>query len=173
MSNYYLLALILFLGLKSMAQDVHDVYQGKNDLKTISGLVSAAYESISGEKGTSRQLASVKSLYTSKGIISKNSTVNGISSREVLSLDEFHDRFSEIREYSFYEEEIKREVRIFGTIASVWSSYQIRNEKNGEIVHRGINSMQLHFVDDRWWIISWIWDRENQSNRIPASFDSY
>nr|WP_297913304.1 hypothetical protein [uncultured Allomuricauda sp.] len=88
-------------------------------------------------------------------------------------MDKFYEGMGDLRESGFFEEEINREVRIFGNMAHVWSTYQVRHHKNGPVVRRGINSIQLHFKDNRWWIVSWGWDGESEENRIPASFDSY
>ncbi len=164
--------ILLFIGQTLSAQQ-NGKYPIASDVESLSGILSAAYDAISGEEGTLRQLERIKSLYAPNGIISKNSVNNGIVDREVMNLDEFHKGFANQREYSFYEEEINREVRIFGTIATVWSTYQIRNEKNGPIKSRGINNIQLHFKDNRWWILCWSWDVEKENNKIPSTFDSH
>lgn len=170
-NSYLSIVLFLFSSFTVIAQK--NTYPLPKDVVTLSGIIEAAYDAISGEEGSPRQVNRIKSLYIPNGIISKNSVIDGSYSREVLTIDEFQKRFPAIRKSSFYEEEINREVRIFGTIASVWSSYQIRNAKNGPIVHRGINNIQLHFKDSRWWIVSWSWDAETEKNKIPASFDIY
>ncbi|MEO1653853.1 MAG: hypothetical protein AAFU64_09925 [Bacteroidota bacterium] len=171
MKRYFLAALLLFSGLSTMAQT--NKYPIPSDVATLSGIISAAYDAISGEKGSPRQLERIKSLYAAPGIISKNSVINGIQDREVMGIDAFHQRFAKLREYDFYEEEINREVRIFGSIATVWSTYQIRQTKDGPIFSRGINCLQLHYKNKRWWILSWSWDVEREGNVIPRTFDSY
>ena len=51
--------------------------------------------------------------------------------------------------------------RRFGNIAHVWSTYEGRREPGGEILFRGINSIQLfRHPDEGWKIISMIWDNE-------------
>lgn len=154
-------------------QDKNEVYFPLEDVATLSGIITIAYNGISGEAGTSRQLEKMKSLYAPNAIIFKNTSIKGKPSRKVLTLNEFYSEMGNIRESGFFEEEINREVRIFGNIAQVWSTYQVRHDKNGPIIRRGINSLQLHFKDNRWWILSWGWDGESETNRIPTSFDSY
>lgn len=144
-----------------------------DDLKTLSGIISIAYHGISGEAGTSRQLEMMKTLYAPNAIIFKNTKAEGKPSREVLTLDEFYAGMKDLRRSGFFESEINREVRIFGDIAHVWSTYEIQHKANGPIASRGINSMQLHFNDNRWWIISWGWENESDENRIPDTFDSH
>lgn len=168
--SYLILILFSVSGLAAAAQG------GTNppeDYETLSGILAVAYEAISGEAGSPRPVKRIQSLYIPNGLVSKDVFVDGSYDREVLTIDEFQQRFPKIRESAFYEEEVNREVRIFGSIASVWSTYQIRNVKDGPIVHRGINSIQLHFKDNRWWIVSWSWDAEREGNQIPASYDAY
>ncbi len=167
-------AFLFFSSLTTMAQETQKkVYLSPEDVETLSGIIATAYDGISGEAGTSRQLERMRTLYAPHAIISKNTLIEGKPSREVLTLEEFYSGMGDLRESGFFEEEINREVRIFGTIAHVWSSYRIRNSKNGPILRRGINSIQLQYKDNRWWILSWIWDAERAGNKIPASYDAY
>lgn len=163
----------LFFVFTAIAQEMKsEAKASPNSTKTLSGIVSGAYQGISGEAGSSRELTKLKELYAPNAIIFKNTSVDGKPSRQVLSVEEFFSGMSDIRESGFFEEEINREIRVFGNIAQVWSTYQIRNKKNGPIISRGINSMQLHFKDNRWWIVAWGWDGESAENKIPASFDA-
>ncbi|MEM8764228.1 MAG: hypothetical protein AAGD88_10480 [Bacteroidota bacterium] len=158
----------------SIAQEMENRAKvSPNAVETLSGIVSSAYKGISGEAGSSRELKKLKELYAPNAVIFKNSSVDGKLSRQVLTVEEFFSGMNDLRESGFFEEEINREARIFGNIAQVWSTYQIRHEKNGPIIRRGINSMQLHFDENRWWIVAWGWDGESAENRIPASFDSH
>ena len=72
---------------------------------------------------------------------------------------------------AFYEDEVNREVRIFGNIAQVWSTYETRFVKGGKVERRGINSIQLVFENNRWYIISWVFRGEDDQTRIPKTFD--
>ena len=162
---------VLFSAQASFCQEM--TYPIKEDVATISGILTAAYDAISGAAGTPRPVERIASLYVPKGLVSKNTITDGKNDREVMTINQFQQKFPVIRKSAFYEEEINREIRIFGNIASVWSTYQIRYAKNGPPVHRGINSIQLHYKEDRWWIVSWSWDAESGENPIPASFDAY
>ena len=89
-----------------------------------------------------------------------------------MSLDAFHKLTDEIiEEDGFFESEINREVRIFGKMAHVWSSYETRLVKDGPVVRRGINSIQLLYENDRWFIVSWVFEGETKESRIPKTFD--
>jgi len=74
---------------------------------------------------------------------------------------------------SFWEGEIWRETRQFDDVAHVLSAYETRRTRNGEILNRGVNSIQLFRRDGRWWISAMIWRREGKNVRLqsaPAGF---
>ena len=74
---------------------------------------------------------------------------------------------------SFWEGEIWRETRLFDDVAHVLSAYETRRTRNGEILNRGVNSIQLFRRDGRWWISAMIWRREGKNVRLqsaPAGF---
>jgi hypothetical protein len=70
---------------------------------------------------------------------------------------------------SFWEGEIWRETHLFGEVAHVLSAYETRHTRDGEVINRGVNSMQLFQRDGRWWISAMIWRRDGKEVRIPES----
>lgn len=141
------------------------------DVSTIEGLMKAFYEVVSGEAGEVRQWKRDASLHNSKAIYSYYSMINGESKQLTLSLKDFQKETDlMVLETPFYENEINREVKIFGNIANVWSTYETRLEKGGEVVRRGINSLQLFYANNKWEIISLVFDKETERNKIPQTF---
>ncbi len=67
---------------------------------------------------------------------------------------------------SFWEAEIWRDTRQFGEVAHVLSAYESRRSRNGEIVNRGVNSIQLFRRGDQWWISAMLWRWEGRDVRI-------
>ncbi len=67
---------------------------------------------------------------------------------------------------SFWEGELWRETRQFGEMAHVLSAYETRSSRHGEVLNRGVNSIQLFSRDGRWWISAMIWRREGRQIRI-------
>ena len=67
---------------------------------------------------------------------------------------------------TFWEGEIWRETRLFDDVAHVLSAYETRRTRNGEMLNRGVNSIQLFRRDGRWWISAMIWRREGKTVRI-------
>ena len=70
---------------------------------------------------------------------------------------------------SFWEAEIWRETRQFDDVAHVLSAYETRRSRGGELLNRGVNSIQLFRRDGRWWISAMIWRREGATVRISGS----
>lgn len=171
--KYFLTTILLFFLAISNAQTqtAEIEYPLKEDVSTISGIIRAAYEVISGEAGTPRQWKRDSSLHDPNAIVSYYTEVDGKPSRVVMTEEEYQNMFDDNIKSSFYENEIHREVRVFGSVAHVWSTYVIRNEKDGPVLAKGINSIQLYYKNDRWWILSWNWDYERENVKIPRSFD--
>jgi len=67
---------------------------------------------------------------------------------------------------SFWEGELWREARVFGEVANVLSAYDARRTRGGEVLHRGVISIQLFQRDGQWWISSMLWRREGSTVRI-------
>ena len=67
---------------------------------------------------------------------------------------------------SFWEGELWRETRLFDDMAHVLSAYETRRTRNGEVLNRGVNSIQLFKRDGRWLISAMIWRREGRDVRI-------
>lgn len=142
----------------------------ENDAKTIDALMRASYEVVSGEKGVKRQWERDNYLHHPKALYSYFDRVK--QEQVTMTLQEFHQETDEmVFNTAFYESEVNREVRIFGNIANVWSTYETKLEKNGKVERRGINSIQLIFENSRWYIISWIFCGETDKNIIPKTFD--
>ena len=70
-------------------------------------------------------------------------------------------------ERSFWEAELWRETHLFGEVAHVLSAYETRRSRGGEVLNRGVNSIQLFRRDGRWWISAMLWRREGREIRIP------
>jgi len=41
---------------------------------------------------------------------------------------------------------------------------------DGKEIEKGVNSFQLAFVDNRWWIVNLIWDSETDKHKLPKDF---
>lgn len=144
----------------------------QKDAETIDALIKATYEVVSGEKGEKRQWERDRFLHHPQAIYSFPDTET--NQQIIMSVSDFHaETDSMTLQTAFFETEINREVRVFGNVAQVWSTYETRLEKDGPVMRRGINSIQLFYSQKRWYILSWAFDRETDKNKIPQTFDKH
>ena len=158
----------IFLSIILNAQESNEKnYPLKADIATIDGIIKAYYDVISGPAGQPRDWERDLSLHHPNALISvtgkdKNNQPYIISQ----NLPDYHKSFG-VPKTGFWEYEIKRETQKFGNIAHIWSTYETTIEKDGPVVERGINSIQLYHDGNRWWILSWMFDSERPDNQIP------
>jgi hypothetical protein len=87
---------------------------------------------------------------------------------KVMSMDEYiADVDDFLKEKGFFEWQTDMKVDRFGNIAQVFSTYAASHEKDGDIIKRGINSIQCYHDGRRWWIMNMIWDNERPGNPLP------
>ncbi len=142
----------------------------EHDVKTIDAIMKASYEVVSGEKGAKRQWERDNYLHHPKAVYSYFDKKK--QEQVTMTLSEFHKETDDmVFSTAFYEKEINREVRVFGNMAHVWSTYETQLEKDGKVARRGINSIQLIFDNNRWYIISWTFFGETDKHIIPKTFD--
>lgn len=143
-----------------------------DDVNTIDGIITASYEVISGPAGEARNWDRERSLFhpMSRHIPTRPNSTGG-STADVQTVESFIERASPFFESNgFFEYEISREVQRFGDIAHVFSTYEWSRTEGGPVGGRGINSFQLVFDGERWWIVSVFWAQENDTNPIPAEY---
>jgi hypothetical protein len=141
------------------------------DVGSIEGIVKASYETISGGVGVPRQWGRDRTLFApSVRYIALSRGKAG----------EVHARTSDYQGYlnesdgflvkeGFTEVELGREIKRFGNVATVLSSYEGRVQSAGKVTTRGVNIFSLYFDGKRWWIQTMMWDEEGPGNPIPAN----
>ncbi len=145
------------------------------DITSPDTIIKAMYECISGPAGK-RNWHRLRSLYlegarlvpTGKRLHKEDGLL------QVMSIDEWIEDVQEyFAENDFYEKEIMRHMDRFGDIIQAFSTYEARNDLESAPIARGINSFQLLKHEDRWWIVTVIWDNESKDNPIPEEFLPY
>ena len=128
---------------------------------TIESIIPAVYDVISGPKGE-RDWNQFHNLFHSNAIL--GSTIkDSLDIYRFISFTPkgYQDRNQPFFERNnFFEEELTREVTSFGGLAMVASTYQFKFEKDGPIIQKGTNHIQLIKENGRWWITSLIWEAE-------------
>ena len=171
--NYKYILLLLFFSFASQnvcAQTAESTY----DLSTIDGTIEALYASISGEKGVERDWKTFRNLFAdnAKLIPAGMSPEGTLRYRHMSPEDYIQNSGPWLVENGFIEEEIHRETDRFDPIAHVFSTYTSRNTAGGEIIARGINSIQLFNDGSRWWVMNIYWAGEREENPIPEKYDA-
>ncbi|MBI2535549.1 MAG: hypothetical protein HYW06_00945, partial [Gemmatimonadetes bacterium] len=75
-----------------------------------------------------------------------------------------------LQERGFFEREIGRVEERFENIVHVFSSYESRRTADGDVIQRGINSIQLTWDGERWWIANIMWRGVGPSVELPARY---
>ncbi len=168
-SNYMKKVIIILVVLLShinlMGQEV------KAYLKTIEGITDKMIELISGDIGEDRNWDEYRNLFlptAQKMSLSINK--KGEERVRVMNLEEFIRNVGPLYKRDGFEEyAIGLEVNEFNGIASAFQSYYCKNLK-GTYEKRGINSYQLVFSKDRWWIASTLFTAETEDDPLPEKY---
>jgi len=142
-----------------------------DDVKSISAIVNALYDVISGPPGE-RDWTRFRSLFIPEArLIFNGAAPNGDVVRRVMSAGDYAQRAGGFfMKEGFFERGIANRVDRFGHIAQVFSTYESRHEKDGAPFARGINSIQLAYDGQRWYVVTIMWDQESPNNKIPEQY---
>lgn len=141
------------------------------DVETLDGILDAYYEVVSRPAGVAADRARDEWIHHPDALVAISGVgADGAPYILSMSLGEYHDRHGAASESAFYEWEVHRQVRRFGNVAHVWSTYASSLEPDGEVTGRGINSIQLYHDGARWWVMSWMFDTERAGNGIPEEY---
>ena len=147
--------------------------ESASDLETIRTVVSELYEVISGAAGEARDWNRFRSLFHEGArIVIASSPDGSIEAGKEWSVEEFAEAADEYyRRNGFWEREIACRMELFGNIAHSFSTYESRVEsEESEPVSRGINSIQMIRIADRWTIVTIIFDAEGPEKPIPGKY---
>jgi hypothetical protein len=141
------------------------------DTKTIESTIAALYDVISGPAGT-RNWTRFHGLFIPEGrLIFNGKNQKGEAVRRVMSTDDYEKSASEaFLKEGFFERSVANHIDRFGSVAQVFSTYESRHAKDGAPFARGINSIQLAWDGDRWWVVTILWDSERRDNPIPLQY---
>ena len=140
------------------------------DTVSIDAVITAMYESISGFAGAPRDWERDRRLYVPGArLVPTRPLPGGGAAADVFDLDGYiESRTPFFAENDFFEIEVARQEFRFGSVAHVLSAYEGRKAPDGEIIKRGINSIQLFHDGKRWWVVSILWDNERPDVPMPA-----
>jgi hypothetical protein len=140
------------------------------DTVSIDAVITAMYESISGFAGQPRDWERDRRLYVPGArLVPTRPLPGGGAAADVFDLDGYiESRTPFFAENDFFEIEIARQEFRFGSMAHVLSAYEGRKAPGGDLIKRGVNSIQLFHDGKRWWVVSILWDNERSDSPMPA-----
>jgi hypothetical protein len=169
MKNFIAAALLL-LSLNLSAQ-TPEFTADTADVNSINGIVTALYDVITGPAGP-RDWARFRSLF--KPTAQLNAKVFNMNGKSQFVQGDVNDYIANVDEYfvlnGFFEKEIGRQVHVYHDIAQVFSAYDARLATNQGTYHRGINSLQLIYDNNRWWIVNMLYNMESVKTPLPNEF---
>jgi len=144
-----------------------------SDAASPEAILAATYDVISGPATQKRDWDRFDSLfYPGARLVRTAPKKESGFSATVFTPQDYVDRARLYFEKNgFFEREIARHTERWGNIVQAFSTYESRHDaKDGLPFARGINSFQLFFDGNRWWILTIFWQEETAQNPLPAEF---
>jgi hypothetical protein len=144
------------------------------DIGSPDAIVKAMYDTLSGPAGK-RNWHRWRSLFVDDArLIPISRRISGEEGFRIMSIDEWIAEAEPFYlENDLWETEIVRHSNRFGNMIQAFSTYEARNDPDGTPQLRGINAVQLVYMEGRWWVVTVMWDCETRQNPIPEEFLPY
>lgn len=143
------------------------------DVATIDAIIAALYDVISGPAGEARDWDRFRSLFAPEArLIPTAPATDSTSGRaRYMTAEEYvAGAGASIEERGFFEGEIGRVTERFENIAHAFSAYESRWTAEGDVFQRGINSIQLMWDGERWWVTNIMWRGVGPDAEIPQQY---
>ncbi|MDP6339255.1 MAG: hypothetical protein QF842_02880 [Candidatus Marinimicrobia bacterium] len=145
----------------------------EKDVESLDSIIKALYDVISGEKGEARDWDRFRYLFHDSGTLrSVGETKEGLVDTRAMTPEDYIKRAEPfLVGNGFFEREIGRRTEQYRHITHVFSTYDSRHSASDKKPFaRGINSIQLMHDNDRWWIISILWNGETKEEPLPQKY---
>ena len=143
-----------------------------SSVQSIDSIIAKLYSIISQAPGK-RNYDQLKALFLPNArLISIKVDSKGKYSYLNVTIDEYIEIIKpKLDKANYFEIEIGRRQEEFNNIAQVFSTYKstLITDKDMKF-ESGINSFQLIFYKDRWWIASALYNNETKDNMIPDKY---
>jgi len=143
------------------------------DVSSMDAIIGALYEVLSGPAESNRDWNRMRSLFAPGArLIPTGPTPSGALGWRVVTLEDYITRIGpSLEKEGLYENEVGRQTESWANIAQVFSAYESRlKSREAKPYQRGINSIELLNDGKRWWIVSVMWQNEDQKNMLPEKF---
>jgi hypothetical protein len=132
-----------------------------NDVASVDAIITAVYDVISGEPGAARDWERFRYLFRPETrLIPTTKTPQGELTTKPMTPEEYVTAFSSRISKGFFEKELHRTTEQYGTLTHAFSTYEAREKKDGPVIARGVNSIQLFHDGKRYYIVSIFWCSE-------------
>jgi hypothetical protein len=164
--------LITLLSVMLTSQVFSQTKDYSSDVKSVESTIAALYEVISGEKGEARDWDRFKNLFTADAkLIPTFTNKEGSVAYRAITPAEYETSFTKnIPQRGFFEREISNITESYGNIVHVFSTYETREEKEGKVTMRGINSIQLLKSNERFYVVNVFWSSETEKSPLPQKY---
>ena len=166
MNKILLTSISILLAFNSIFGQTNEEKYAK-DVKSIDAIINAYYDVVSGSSNDPWEFERDKYIHSKNAVITRFDE-NGNAESHTLEAEYIPIGF--LPKEDFYEKELKRIVSKYGNIAQVWSAFEIRTDPETESNIRGLNSIQLHYENGRWFIVSWTCEMESEKSSVVAEF---
>lgn len=141
------------------------------DVGSIDAIARAVYAAVSFTDGHGPDAERLASLCVPHARLMKVHA-NGVDDMSVPEfVERVRARIAEQHLTTFVERELFRRTEVFAGIAHVFTTYESRTDDGGgQLLYRGINSIQLRNDGRRWWILTILWTDERDDCPIPAAY---
>ena len=143
------------------------------DVESVNAVIKALYECVTFAPGTQPDYQRLRSLFHPRGRLTppKDRSDLVLDIETFISNSREHVILTGLEKKGFHEKEVHRSTEVFGNIVHAFSTYESRHLPTDEApIQRGINSIQLVFDNERWWVVSIMWDIERDNNPLPSQY---
>lgn len=147
--------------------------QYQESVTSLDHILENLYAVISGEKGEARDWDHFRYLFHPEAkLIPSGQRKDGSIGAQFWTVEDYISKAGDyLVQQGFYELEIHRETDSFGNMTQVFSTYEsYHSASDAQPFSRGINSIQLMFDGERWWILNIYWTAESEDNPIPERY---
>lgn len=152
--------------------DQKPTYNNPSSVQSIDSLISTLYNVISMPPGK-RNWNEFKNLFLPNArLISIKMDNAGKYNFYNVTVDDYIEMIKpKLDNANYFEIEIGRKQEEYNNIAQVFSTYKSTLILEKDILFEsGINSFQLIYYKDRWWIVSALFNNETRDNMIPDKY---
>ena len=136
---------------------------------TIEQLPHVIDEAVSGPAGKDRTCMR-QILLPEARLIPVAIAADGSATPHVLTVEGWIEAVRKRGDMVFYERQVKIKSEVYGHVAHLWSTYEVRPTPDGKATVRGINSIQAVYDGKQWRVMEILWQAETAAEPVPEKY---